>query len=38
MNRADALAATAADMLVEDFADFLFPNAPGTGDPQACKR
>jgi hypothetical protein len=21
-------------MLVEDFADFLFPNAPGTGDPQ----
>jgi hypothetical protein len=35
MNRADALTATAADMLAEDFADFLFPNAPGAGDPQA---
>jgi hypothetical protein len=35
MNRADALAATAADMLDEDFADFLFPDTPGTGDPQA---
>jgi DNA-binding Lrp family transcriptional regulator len=35
MNRADALAATAADMLAEDFADFLFPDAPGAGDPQA---
>jgi hypothetical protein len=35
MNRADALAATAADMLAEDFVDFLFPNAPGAGDPQA---
>jgi hypothetical protein len=35
MNRADALAATAADMLAEDFADFLFPDAPGGGDPQA---
>jgi hypothetical protein len=35
MNRADALAATAADMLDEDFADFLFPDAPGSGDPQA---
>jgi hypothetical protein len=34
MNRADALAATAADMLAEDFAD-LFPDAPGVGDPQA---
>jgi DNA-binding Lrp family transcriptional regulator len=29
MNRADALAATAADVLAEDFADFLFPDAPG---------
>jgi hypothetical protein len=27
MNRADALAATAGDMLAEDFADFLFPDA-----------
>jgi hypothetical protein len=35
MNCADALAATAADMLAEDFVDFLFPNAPGAGDPQA---
>jgi hypothetical protein len=35
MNRADALTATATDMLAEDFADFLFPNAPGVGDPQA---
>jgi hypothetical protein len=35
MNRADALAATAADMLAEDFTDFLFPDAPGTGHPRA---
>jgi hypothetical protein len=35
MNRADALAATAVDMLAEAFADFLFPDAPGVGDPQA---
>jgi hypothetical protein len=35
MNHADTLAATDADMLVEDFADFLFPDAPGAGDPQA---
>jgi hypothetical protein len=35
MNRADALAATAANMLAEDFADFLFLDAPGAGDPQA---
>jgi hypothetical protein len=34
MNRADALAATAADVLAEDFVDFLFPDAPGAGDPQ----
>jgi chromosome segregation ATPase len=32
MNRADALA---ADMLAEDFADFLFPDATGADDPQA---
>jgi hypothetical protein len=35
VNRADALAATAVDMLAEDFADFLFPDAPSTCDPQA---
>jgi hypothetical protein len=35
MNRADALAATAADMLAEDFTDFLFPDAPAAGDPQS---
>jgi hypothetical protein len=35
MNRADALAAAAADTLAEDFVDFLFPYAPGAGDPQA---
>jgi hypothetical protein len=35
MNRADALAATAADMLAEDFTDFLFPDAPGASDPRA---
>jgi hypothetical protein len=35
MNCADALAATAADMLAEDFTDFLFPDAPGTDHPRA---
>jgi hypothetical protein len=35
MNRADALATIATDMLAEDFTDFLFPNAPAAGDPQA---
>jgi hypothetical protein len=35
MDRADALAATAADMLVEDFTDFLFPDAPAAGGLQA---
>jgi RNA 3'-terminal phosphate cyclase len=35
MNRADALTAIAADMLAEDFTDFLFPDAPAAGDPQA---
>jgi hypothetical protein len=35
MDRVDALAATAADALAEDFMDFLFPDAPGAGDPQA---
>jgi hypothetical protein len=35
MNRADALAATASDMLAEDFTDFLFPDTPVAGSPQA---
>jgi hypothetical protein len=35
MGRVDALAATAADMLTEDFTDFLFPDAPAAGGPQA---
>jgi hypothetical protein len=35
INRADALAAFAADILAEDFTDFLFPDAPAAGDPQA---
>jgi urease accessory protein UreF len=35
MNRADALVAPAADILAEDFTDFLFPDAPAAGDPQA---
>jgi hypothetical protein len=35
MDHADALLATAADMLAEDFTDFLFPGAPAAGGPQA---
>jgi hypothetical protein len=35
MDRADALAATAADMLAEDFTDFLFPDVPAAGGPQS---
>jgi hypothetical protein len=35
MNRADALAALAADILTEDFIDFLFPGAPAAGGPRA---
>jgi hypothetical protein len=35
MNRADALAATTTDMVAEDFANFLFLDTPGSGDPQA---
>jgi hypothetical protein len=34
MNRADALAAPAADILAEDFTDFLFSDAPTAGGPQ----
>jgi hypothetical protein len=35
MERADALAATAAETLAEDFEDFLFPDTPDAGGPQA---
>jgi hypothetical protein len=35
MDRADALAATSADMLTDDFTDFLFRDAPAVGGPQA---
>jgi hypothetical protein len=35
MNRADMLAAPAADVLTEDFMDFLFPDAPPADGPEA---
>jgi hypothetical protein len=35
MNRVDALAAPAADVLAEDFMDFLFPDAPPAGGLEA---
>jgi hypothetical protein len=35
MERMDALAAAAAGTLAEDFMDFLFPDAPDVGEPQA---
>jgi hypothetical protein len=35
MDRADVLAASAADILAKDFTDFLFPDAPPAGGPQA---
>jgi hypothetical protein len=35
MDRADALAAPAANVLAEDFMDFLFPDATPAGGPQA---
>jgi hypothetical protein len=35
MNRADALAAPAADVLAKDFMDFLFLDAPPAGGTQA---
>jgi hypothetical protein len=37
MNRVDALASPAADVLAEDFMDFLFPDAPPTGGPPSLK-
>jgi hypothetical protein len=35
MERADALVAAAAGTLAEDSMDFLFPDAPDAGEPQA---
>jgi hypothetical protein len=35
MNRVDTLAAPTANVLVEDFMDFLFPDTPPAGGPQA---
>jgi hypothetical protein len=35
MNRVDALAAPAANILTEDFMEFLFPDAPPAGGSQA---
>jgi hypothetical protein len=35
MDRADALTAPATDILADDFTNFLFPDAPPTGGPQA---
>jgi hypothetical protein len=35
MNHVDALAAPTADILPEDFMDFLFPDALAAGGPQA---
>jgi hypothetical protein len=35
MNRVDALAAPATDILAEDFMDFLFPDTPPAGGPEA---
>jgi hypothetical protein len=35
MNRVDTLATPAANVLAEDFTDFLFPDAPPAGGPKA---
>jgi hypothetical protein len=35
MEHVDALAADVAETLTEDFMEFLFPDAPDTGAPQA---
>jgi hypothetical protein len=35
MEHVDALAADAAEALTEDFMEFLFPDAPDAGAPQA---
>jgi hypothetical protein len=34
MNRMDTLAAPAANVLTEDFLEFLFPDAPPAGGPE----
>jgi hypothetical protein len=34
MNRVDTLATPAANVLAEDFMEFLFPNAPPVGGPE----
>jgi hypothetical protein len=34
MNRVDTLAAPAANILAEDFMEFLFPDAPPVGGPE----
>jgi hypothetical protein len=34
MNRVDTLAAPAANILAEDFMEFLFPDAPPAGGPE----
>jgi hypothetical protein len=34
INRADTLAALAANVLAEDFLEFLFPDAPTAGGPE----
>jgi hypothetical protein len=34
MNRVDMLAAPAANILAEDFMEFLFPDAPPAGGPE----
>jgi hypothetical protein len=34
INRADTLAALAANVLAEDFLEFLFPDAPPAGGPE----
>jgi hypothetical protein len=38
MNHVDTLAASAANLLTEDFMEFLFPDAPPAGGPQAGKQ
>jgi hypothetical protein len=35
MNRVDTLTAPAANVLAEDFTNFLFPDAPPVGGPEA---
>jgi hypothetical protein len=37
MNRVDALAAPAADILTDDFMEILFPDAPPAGPLEPCE-